>query len=177
MDFLQAIEGKTVEVQRTLIRQHISGIKAEIENGLAGKALDQLLYRLLKAMGLLFLVNRDYRENIRDFNGSYVIRSRDGKIDVTAVFGKIKVFSTEQDGLSVLDTAIENPTTTVTFKDPKAMADFLLSGSSDVIAGMLDNRLSVSGNLNYLFKFVYLLWLVPEILGINDLKTLLQQPA
>lgn len=138
-----------------------------------GKALDNLLFLLLKAMGLLFLVDKGYRKNIKDFTATYVICSRDRKIDVSVIFKKIDLFFTQQDGMEVTDSIVENPTTTVTFKDGKAMAEFLLSCNPDVIAGMLDNQLSVSGNLNYLFKFVYLLWLIPELLGINDFKEML----
>jgi len=79
--------------------------------------------------------------------------------------------------MEVKDFIVENPTTTVIFKDGKAMADFLLAGNPDVIEGMLNNQLSVSGNLNYLFKFVYLLWLIPELLGINNFKEMLDTAA
>ncbi|HRF91515.1 MAG TPA: hypothetical protein PLF65_12010, partial [Desulfobacter postgatei] len=93
------------------------------------------------------------------------------------VFKKIPVFFSKKDGMEVKRFVVDNPTTTVTFKDGKAMAEFLLAGNPDVIVGMLNNQLSVSGNLNYLFRFVYLLWLIPEILGINDFKELLGTPA
>jgi hypothetical protein len=177
MDFIKTLEGHTKEMQLELIKNQLQNLKIDIENEAAGKALDNLLFLLLKAMGLLFLVNKDYRKNIKDFTGSYVICSSDKKIDVSAVFKKIPVFFTQKDGMEVKNTKVDNATTTVTFRDGKAMADFLLSGNTDVIAGMLNNQLSVSGNLNYLFKFVYLLWLIPELLGLNSFKELLSNPA
>ncbi|MCD4742982.1 MAG: hypothetical protein K8R67_10960 [Desulfobacteraceae bacterium] len=177
MDFIKALEGRTKEMQLSLIKNKLKSLKIDIETEVAGETLDNLLFLLLKAMGLLFLINKDYRKNIKDFTGTYVICSMDKKIDVSAIFKKIPVFFTKIDGMEVKDSIVDNATTTVTFKDGKAMADFLLSGNTDVIAGMLNNQLSVSGNLNYLFKFVYLLWLIPELLGINDFKELLSQPA
>jgi hypothetical protein len=177
MDFIKTLEGRSKEMQLSLIKDRLKNLRIDIENEAAGDALDKLLFLLLKAMGLLFLINKDYRKNIKDFTGSYVICSSDEKIDVSAVFKKIPVFFSQKDGMEVKDKKIENPTTTITFKDGRAMADFLLSGNTDVIAGMLNNQLSVSGNLNYLFKFVYLLWLIPELLGINDFKALLSPSA
>ncbi len=170
MDFLKSLEGYSEKLQKTMIKNRLKKLKAEIETEVAGEALDKLLFLLLKAMGLLFLVDKEYRKNIKDFNATYVICSRDKKIDVSAIFKKVHGLFSEKDGMEVRDVIVENPTTTVTFRDGKAMAEFLLSGNPDVIAGMLDNQLSVSGNLNYLFKFVYLLWLIPELLGINDFK-------
>ncbi len=177
MNFIERINSRTREIQLELIKERLEKYKADIETKAAGEALDKLLVVLLNAMGLLFLTSREYRKNIKDFSGSIAIRSEDKTIDVSAVFKKIPVFFTEKDGMEVKDTVVDNPTTTVTFRDGKAMAEFLLAGNPDVIAGMLDNQLSVSGNLNYLFKFVYLLWLIPELLGINDFKEMLSSPA
>lgn len=173
MGFIDTLKNHPKEIQLTLIKNQLKNLKVDIEATAAGETLDKLLFLLLKAMGLLFLINKDYRKNIKDFTGSYVICSADKKIDVSAIFKKIPVFFAQKDGMEVKDTIVDNATTTVTFKDGKAMASFLLSGNTDVIAGMLNNQLSVSGNLNYLFKFVYLLLLIPELLGINDFKELL----
>ncbi len=174
MDFLRSLEGISKNLQKYLIKYRLKRLKRAIEKEITGDVLDKLLFLLLKAMSLLFIVDKEYRKNIEDFRATYVICSEDKKIDVSAVFKKITVpFFTREDGMTVKDTIVENPTTTVTFKDGKAMVEFLLSASPDVIAGMLNNQLSVSGNLNYLFKFVYLLWLIPERLGINDFKEVL----
>jgi len=177
MEFLESLAGHSRELQKKLIKNELETLKADIETQVAGEALDKLIFLLLKAMGLLFLVDKEYRKNIKDFTATYVICSRDKQIDVSAIFKKIDLIVKKQDGMEVKDVIVDNPTTTVTFKDGKAMAEFLLSGNPDVIAGMLDNQLSVSGNLNYLFKFVYLLWLIPELLGINDFKELLSHQS
>ncbi len=173
MDFIKTHGGLPKEMLLAKIKDELKDLKIKIETAAAGETLDKLLYLLLNAMSLLFVIDKNYRKNIKDFTGSYVICSADKKIDVSAIFKKVDLFFTQKDGMEVKDTIVDNATTTVTFKDPKAMATFLLSGNTDVIAGMLNNQLSVSGNLNYLFKFVYLLLLIPELLGINDFKELL----
>jgi hypothetical protein len=152
-------------------------IKQEIENSIIDGALDKVLYLVLNAMSLLFLLDRNYRRNIKDFKGSYVIQSDDGKIDVSAIFGKKRLLFSKIDAMTVKDSEVENPVSKVSFKNGKSMTDFLLSGNPDVLKGMLNNQLSVSGNLNYLFKFVYMLMLIPDILGINGFKKMIQEAA
>jgi hypothetical protein len=174
MSFLDTLQDQSEKIQLSLIKDKIESLKIDIENEVTGEVLDNLLYLLLNTMSLLFLINKDYRKNIKDFTATYVICSEDKKIDVSAIFKKIPAFFTKKDGMEVKDTIAENPTTTVMFKDGKAMANFLLAGNPDVIAGMLNNQLTVSGNVNYLFKFIYLLMLIPELLGINDFKQLLK---
>lgn len=173
MDIFNRLKDKNEKMQQSLIEKRLKELKSQIEAYAAGEVLDKLLYVLLEAMALLFMFNKKYRKNIKNFKASCVIRSEDERIDVTAVFGKIPFLLTKIDGMDVKDTAIPNPTTAVTFKDGKVMAAFLLSGNTDIIEAMLDNKLSVSGNLNYLFKFIYLILQIPELLGINDFKTLL----
>ncbi len=168
MDIFNQLRGLSKSGQRALMENRLNALKKEIETQAAGEVLDRLLYLLLEAMALLFYVNSEYRKNIKDFNASYVIQSQDGKIDVSAVFKKVSFLWREMDGMEVKSTVMDHPTTSVTFRDGKAMAEFLFSGNPDVIQGMLNNQLSVSGNLNYLFKFIYLILLIPEILGIED---------
>ena len=160
-------------LQTSFIEKKLEEFKKEIVTEIEGESIDRLLVLLLNAMRLLFIINKKYRSNIKDFSGTYVISSQDGKIDVSVTFKKITIFFRKEDGMVVGDKAIPNPTTSITFKDTKAMVDFLLSGNPDVISGMLNNQVSVSGNLNYLFRFVFLIMEIPELLGINDFKQLL----
>ena len=89
MNFIKTLKDHTKEMQLSLIKDRINSLKIDIETEAAGEALDKLLYLLLKAMGLLFLINKDYRKNIKDFTGSYVICSNDNKINVSTIFKKI----------------------------------------------------------------------------------------
>lgn len=177
MNFFEEIDHRFHGIKSKKNETELAEIKRQIENEIAGGALDKVLYLSLKAMSLLFWLNKDYRKNIKDFKGSYVIISQDGSIDVSAIFGKKRVLFTRIDSMTVKDSAIENPVSKVMFKDAKSMVQFLLSGDPDVLKGMLNNQLSVSGNLNYLFKFVYMLMLIPDVLGITGFKQMLQKTA
>jgi len=156
------------------LTRELQAVKTEMENSIAGGALDKVLYLSLKAMSLLFWIDKDYRRNIKDFSASYVIQSRDGSIHVSAVFGKKRILFTRMDAMTVQDSSVADPISAVIFQDAKSMVKFLLSGDPDVLQGLLNNQLNVSGNLNYLFKFVYMLLLIPEMLGLADFKPRLQ---
>lgn len=155
--------------------RRLQAITTEIENYIAGGALDKVLYLSLKAMSLLFWIDKDFRRNIKDFSARYVIKSRDNSIDVSAIFGKKRILFTRMDAMTVKDSEVKDPISMVIFHDAKSMVKFLLSGDPDVLQGILNNQLSVSGNLNYLFKFVYMLMLIPEMLGITGFKQMVQK--
>lgn len=173
----QTVDNYIQGIRRNQSEKKLKSIIKELENHLAEGAIDKVLYLLLEAMSLLFLFDEDYRRNIKDFAGSYVINSKDGAIDVSAIFKKKRILFTKIDGMSVEDSEVENPISTVTFKDGTSMVKFLLSGDPDVLKGMLNNQLEVSGNLNYLFKFVYMLMLIPGILGLTEFQDEMKKAA
>jgi hypothetical protein len=175
MNIFRWIDDLFQNAKQKKIKKELAHVKQEIENAIIDGALDKVLYLVLNAMSLLFLVDRNYRRNIKDFTGSYVIKSEDGKIDVSALFGKKRLLFSKIDAMTVKDSEVSNPVSKVSFKNGKSMIDFLLSGNPDVLKGMLSNQLSVSGNLNYLFKFVYMLMLIPDILGINGFGKMTQE--
>jgi hypothetical protein len=175
MHIFKWIDDLFQNAKRKKIENELAHVKLEIENAITDGALDKVLYLVLEGMSLLFLVDRNYRRNIKDFKGSYVIKTEDGKTDVSAVFGKKRLIFSKIDAMTVKDSEVENPISKVSFKNGKSMIDFLLSGNPDVLKGMLSNQLSVSGNLNYLFKFVYMLMLIPDILGISGFRKMIQE--
>lgn len=175
MHIFKWIDDLFQNAKRKKIENELTHVKLAIENAIIEGALDKVLYLVLEGMSLLFLVDSNYRRNIKDFKGSYVIKCEDGKIDVSAVFGKKRLIFSKIDAMTVKDSDVENPISKVSFKNGKSMIEFLLSGDPDVLKGMLSNQLSVSGNLNYLFKFVYMLMLIPDILGINGFRKMIQK--
>jgi hypothetical protein len=177
MNIFKWIDELFENARRKKFKNELADIKLEIENAIIEGALDKVLCLVLDGMSLLFLVDRDYRRNIKDFKGSYVIKCEDGNMDVSAVFGKKRLLFSKIDAMTVKDSEVENPISKVSFKNGKSMIDFLLSGNPDVLKGMLSNQLSVSGNLNYLFKFVYMLMLIPDILGINGFRKMVREAA
>lgn len=177
MNIFKWIEDLFQNAKRKKIENELEHVKLAIENAIIDGALDKVLYLALEGMRLLFLVDRNYRRNIKDFKGSYVIKTEDGKTDVSVVFGKKRIIFSKIDVMTVKDSEVENPISKVSFKNGKSMIEFLLSGDPDVLKGMLSNQLSVSGNLNYLFKFVYMLMLIPDILGINGFRKMIREAA
>ena len=109
---------------------------------------EEFLKKLLELMGLVLLLDGDYRRNIADFNGRYQFLGSDGEITVAAVF--------ENDALAVSEEVIADPHITVTFKDGKALMNYLLSPKPDVLGSMLRQEVRLEGNLNYLYRFAYM---------------------
>lgn len=110
--------------------------------------LDGFLELMFRLMSLVLLVDKRYRRNIDGFEVSYLFRSKDDSVVASLVFhgGRLRVRSG----------AIDNPDITVTFKDNKALEEFLFSEKPDLIASIIDNEISYVGNVNYLAKLAYM---------------------
>lgn len=120
--------------------QYLEAIKSE--------GAEEFLQLLLKAMKLVFFIDKDFRRNIENFNGRYLFCSKDRSITVAAVF--------ENGRLKVSEEEIDNTNMTVTFKNAKALMGFLLSPKPDILGSMLRQDVAVDGNLNYLYKFAFM---------------------
>ena len=115
---------------------------------LCGKITDDFMELLLGGMELSFCVSKDYRENIKDFRGTYVFRTEDGRVGCSAVF---------RDGHMDVDTKVRFPyEVRVSFKNALALWRFLLGENQDILDSILANDVEVDGNLNYIYKFGYL---------------------
>lgn len=112
------------------------------------EALDEFLELLLRVMSLSLRLDPEFRRNIADYEVRYLFRSKDGAIVTSVEFhaGRMRVH----------EGAIANPDITVTFKDGRALRNFLLSENPDLIASILDNEIQYVGNLNYLGKLAYM---------------------
>jgi len=110
--------------------------------------VEEFLKALLSLMKTMFFLNKNFRRNINNFKGRYLFKSRDNKITVAAVFDKNK--------MNVFEKNIDDANVTVTFKDQKALMDFLLSPNPDILNSVLKQEVTFDGNLNYLYKFAYM---------------------
>jgi len=111
-------------------------------------ALDTFLEAILRLMQFVFFFDINFRKNIKNFNGRYAFKSKDGKIHASAVF--------LNDRMKVYNRAVKKTNVTVTFKDGNALRDFLFSQNPDILGSILDNSIAYEGNLNYLAKFAYM---------------------
>ena len=109
---------------------------------------EEFLELLLKLMGLVFFIDRDFRRNIENFNGRYLFCSRDRQITVAAVF--------KNSCLKVSEEQIEDTHITIVFRNAKALMDFLLSPKPDILGALLRQDVTIDGNLNYLYKFAFM---------------------
>ncbi|MFV9690194.1 MAG: hypothetical protein ACNY01_04415 [Desulfobacteria bacterium] len=121
-------------------KQFLNCIESELAEGFT-----ELLLRL---MSLVFFLNMDFRRNIKKFRGRYLFRSRDDEITVAAVF--------RDNRLRVYDKAIANTDVTVTFKDARALMNYILSPKPDILGSILRQDVVIDGNFNYLYKFAYM---------------------
>jgi hypothetical protein len=120
----------------------------KVEDCIQAGAADNFLEAMLNFLALLFRVSEKYRKNIIGFQANYLFTSRDKSMVAAVVFdgGNMKVFDTSQ-GM---------PNVTVCFRDAKAFMGFLLSPRLDILDTMLKQDIVIEGNLNYLYKFVYM---------------------
>lgn len=115
---------------------------------LESELVEDFLEVLLWFMKIAFMVDDDFRRNIKDFAAKYMFRSVDGSITVAAVFG--------DDHLEVMEEEMLNPHVTVIFKDSRALMNYLLTPKPDVLGSMLRQEVTLDGNLNYLYKFAFM---------------------
>lgn len=123
-------------------------VRKKFLNSVESEFAEEFLELLLKLMSLFFFLNKDFRKNIKHFNGRYLFKSRHDRITVAAIFKNNK--------LKVSEKKTDNASVTVTFRNPKALMNYLLTPKPDILGSMLRQDVVIDGNLNYLFKFAYM---------------------
>jgi hypothetical protein len=137
-----------------VLQRKAQALKAELE----GVLTDKFVELLLLGMELAYVLVPRYRRNLRDFRGSYVFRSADGRVAASASFdGGTMVISTA---------AIATPTVTVAFRDAGAFRRFLLSKDQDIIESLLANDVEIDGNLTYVYKLGFMARQLTLALGL-----------
>jgi hypothetical protein len=124
---------------------------------LHGEVTNDFLELLLRGMAAAFLFSEDYRENIQGFTGTYVFRTADGRVDRSAVFrdGQMEIENAAPPACDVC----------ISFKDAKALQRFLLAENQDILDSILANDVEVEGNLNYIYRFGFLVRDLQQRLG------------
>ena len=122
--------------------------KAKFINTLQSEFAEGFLEALLTFMGLVFFLNKDFRRNIENFTGRYLFKSKDNEITVAAVF--------RNNQMKVYEKAIDRTNVTVTFRNAKALMNYLLSPKPDILGSILRQDVIIDGNFNYLYKFAYM---------------------
>lgn len=118
-------------------------------DNMQSESAEEFLELLLKGMSLAFELNLgDFRKNIEGFTGRYLFASKDKGITVSAIFdkGKMKVYKK----------TINDADVAVTFRNDKALMDYIFSPKPDILGSMLRQDVTLNGNLNYLYKFAFM---------------------
>jgi hypothetical protein len=143
-------------------RARFSDLERRWADELAGEAMNGFFELLLDALSLLMAFAPFWRRSVHGFRGRYQFVSSDGDIHTAVTFERSLLFGTR---MRVESGSIENPDVKLEFKNGEALYSFLLSGGSDIFSAILDNKLSFSGNINYLLKFAYLSQHVLHLFG------------
>jgi hypothetical protein len=127
----------------------IQNIAKEWLDSMGSGVAEGFLRLLLKLMDIVFMLNIwNFRDNIKGFSGRYVFHSKDNSIVASASF--------KNGNMKVHNRIIDKPDVTITFRDDKALMNYLLSPKPDILGSVLRQDVMVSGNLNYLYKFAYM---------------------
>lgn len=129
-------------------RWSLPRVKAAFVASLDARDLDGFLETLLRYMRLVLIFDRDFARNIEDYEVSYVFRTIDDSVVCSAIFTRGR--------MKVRRRAIADPDITVSFRDAKAIKDFLFDENPDIIGAIVDNAVTYEGNVNYLSKLVYM---------------------
>ncbi len=140
---------EALQILKTAVKKFLDTLEAETaENILEGLLL------LMKTRFLIdpIIIGSDYRQNIDNFDANYEFRSKSGDINVLVEF---------HDGQMDWEKSLsEDVNATLEFKDGQALVNYLFNyvvlQNRDFLQSMLNNEIHVSGNLNYLYKFLFM---------------------
>ena len=115
---------------------------------LEDETAESFLEILLLFMKFKFMLDPSYRRNIENFRGRYQFKNRDGGVTVLVEFDNGK--------MDFKETLAHDVDVAVIFKDGRALMNFLLSKDRDILSCLLNNEVTVDGNLNYIYKFGFM---------------------
>lgn len=134
------------------------GLKKQV----LGAATDKFIEILLRGMDLFFYItwDKDFRRHLENFNGRFYFKTADEAetISVSATFSNGE--------MHVHEGAIDDWDVMVTFKNGKALRNYIFSEKQDIFESISQNAVEVDGNLNHIFKFGYVVHDLTRRLGI-----------
>jgi hypothetical protein len=142
-----------------------------LSDNLEDEAAEKLFRGFLGCMEIMLLFDSNYRRNIEGFQGTYLFRTKDSGANVLAQFDKGQMRTMED----VLEEDSPEADVTVTFKNGRAMINFLFNPIArigedltderigvdrphtfDIMESLRRNEVNFTGNLNYLYKFAFM---------------------
>ena len=140
---------QALQIWKNAVKKFLETLETET----AENIMEGLLY-LMKTRFLLdpIIIGSDYRQNIHNFDANYQFRSKSGDIKVLVTF---------HDGQMDWEKSLsQDVNATLEFKDGQALVNYLFNyvilQNRDFLQSMINNEIRVSGNLNYLYKFLFM---------------------
>jgi len=124
----------------------------KLKKQLLGVVTDKFITLLLRGMDLFFCLTQDddLRRNLKNFEGRYFFKTADDE-------ETIRASATFSNGdMHVHEDAIDDWDVMVTFKNGKALRDFIFSEKQDIFGAISESEVEVDGNLNYIYKFAFM---------------------
>jgi formate C-acetyltransferase len=150
--------GSAVQYAAFPLKEETDSSNLDWMRKIPGAALigDKLLELLLHAMDLTLAFSKSCRKKVKYFNGRYLFESKDGEITSSVIF--------DDGDMKVRHNGIKNYDVRVIFADEVALMEFLFSENQDILNSLLENKVEVEGNLNYIYRFGYLAKAVRQLL-------------
>jgi hypothetical protein len=132
------------------------------------QAAMRLLRWLLRLMSLMFLYRLTFRrENLgKDFAASIVFKTRGTTPGCSVVFRKPAWYRWNR--VVVQNGCVENPNVVLTFRNGVNLFDYILfTEDHDPVNLLLENQVKMEGNLNVVYKFMYMVRYLIRPLGLT----------
>jgi hypothetical protein len=124
------------------------------------EAADSLLEYALRALTVIIEKNPRLRTNATDIDAVYHFSVERARRDIS--------LHLDRRGARVRRGVPDNPDVSIGFRDSVSVLSFLLAPKPDILRSLLNQDITVDGNVNYLLKFAYL---------ANKLKGILKNAA
>ena len=103
---------------------------------------------LLWGMDWAFVLLPDFRKNLGDFDGRYVLQTEKGDFAASLIF--------QNGNMARQKKALNEWDVKITFMNAGDLRAFLFSEDQDMVNSILENKVSIDGNYNYLYKFGFM---------------------
>ncbi len=132
------------------------------------KAAMKLLGSLLWLMSVMFVYRFKFRrQNLGDdFEARIVFKTRKQTAACSIVFKNERWYRWRR--VVVKDRVVENPTAVLTFRNGVNLFDYVLfTEDHDPVNLLLENQVKMEGNLNVVYKFMYMVRYLIRPLGLT----------
>ncbi len=133
---------------KSIARVLLSSFIKEQKRKILKEVAQEYPWFLLWSMDWAFVLLPDFRKNLGDFDGRYVLRTEKGDFEASLIF--------QNGNLARQRKALNEWDVKITFMNAGDLRAFLFSEDQDMVNAILENKVSIDGNCNYLYKFGFM---------------------